>query len=112
MAFQLAALIEPQFAPAAQTALYTAPAGTLARIDSLSVVNTGTVAETISINIIPNAGSASAANLTTDTQAIQPKQTWNSPNEIGKVLLSGDAVSVIASTASVLAISCGGLLQS
>ena len=111
MAFQLSPIIEAQFAPATQTTLYTSPVGQYTRIDSLSVVNTGTVAETIGINVVANAGTAGASSLTTVGQSIQPNQTWNSPNEIGKVLAPGDFISVIASTGSVLVISAGGLIQ-
>jgi hypothetical protein len=108
-AFYLQQLIAAQRAPVSQTTMFTASA--ITRIDSISVTNTDTAVHTISINLVTLAGTASAANLTTDLQPIQPGQTWNSPNEVGKVLNSGDFISVIASTASVLTIAAGGLLM-
>lgn len=109
MAFTIFQLVAAQFAPVSQTTLYTAAA--LTRIDAVSVTNTDTVSRTISINLVTSGGSASAANLTTDLQTILPGQTWNSPNEIGKVLNSADFISVVASVASKLVICIGGLIQ-
>ena len=111
MSFQFIAIIEPQFAPNSQTTLFTQNAGQAVRIDSLSVCNTDSVAATISINLVPSGGSAGASNLTTKLQSITAGQTWNSPNEIGKVLFMGDFISVICSTASVASISAGGIVQ-
>lgn len=111
MSFQFLTLVEPHFMASSQTTVYTAGVGTQARIDSLSITNTDTAAVTISINLVPSGGSASSANLTTKAQSIQPAQTWNCPNEIGKVLSAGDFMSVISSTSSVAVISCGGILQ-
>jgi hypothetical protein len=111
VAFQLYQLIAAQEASNSQTTLFTCPTGTTTRIDALSVTNNDTAPHTISINLVTNAGSASAANLTTDAQVVLPGQTWNSPNEVGKVLNSGDFISVIASAASHLVIAAGGLLQ-
>lgn len=111
MSFQLYPIIEPQFAPSSQTTLFTQNVGAAVRIDSLSVCNTDSIAATISINLVPSGGSAGASNLTTKLQPIAAGQTWNSPNEVGKVLWPGDFISVICATASVAAISAGGILQ-
>lgn len=108
-AFYLQQLFAAQRAPNTQTTLYTATQTT--RIDAISVTNTDTATHTISINLVTLAGSASGANLTTDAQVIQPGATWNSPNEVGKVLNPGDFISVIASAASVLTIAGGGLIM-
>lgn len=108
-AFYLQQLIAAQRAPSAQTTMFTATQTT--RIDSVSVVNTDTAAHTISINLVSSGGSASAANLTTQAQVILPGQTWNSPNEVGKVLNAGDFISVVASAATSLNIVAGGLLM-
>jgi hypothetical protein len=109
VAYYFQQLIPAQRASNAQTTMFTA--FTTTRIDSLSVINTDTVAHTISINLVTTGGSASAANLTTDAQLILPGGTWNSPNEIGKILNVGDFISVIASAATVLNIVAGGMLM-
>lgn len=102
-----AEIIPAQFAPASQTTLYTSTA-LVTRIDKLTVTNNGTTAATISINLVAAGGSASAANRTTNAQAIAPGQTWNSPNEYGHYLMPGDAISVVASAATTLTIAAGG----
>lgn len=109
MAFTIFQLVAAQYAPNSQTTLYTAAA--ITRIDAVSVTNTDTTSHTISINLVTSGGSASGANLTTDLQTVLPGQTWNSSNEVGKVLNSGDFISVIASVASKMVLCIGGLIQ-
>ena len=111
MPFFFLTLVNTQYAPNAQTSMFAASAGQTVRIDALSVTNVDTVSRTISINLVPNGGSASAANLTTKAQSILPGQTWESPNEIGQVLTPGDFVSVIASAASALVLRISGVVQ-
>jgi hypothetical protein len=113
MAFYLQQIIAAQYAPNAQTTMFTqgGSTGTSTRIDALTVTNVDSVARTISINLVLSGGSASAANKTTSAQTIQPGQCWVSPNEVGKVLAPGDFISVVASAASALVISAGGIFQ-
>ncbi|GBQ20490.1 hypothetical protein ACLRDC_10745 [Gluconacetobacter sacchari] len=110
MSVQPVALIPAQAVPAATAALYTAPAGVVARIDSLGVCNVGTVPVAVTLYLVPSGGVAGPANATTFGQTILPGQTWNSPNEIGRVLQPGDAVAAQAGAAGALTISAGGLL--
>ena len=112
MASSVKEIVTAQYVPAVQTSLYTSPAGTWTRIDKLTVVNVSAGAQTVSINLVPSGGSASAANLSTQTRAIQPGETWNSPNEYGQVLNPGDALSVIASAGSDLVILAAGTVLS
>lgn len=92
--------------------MFTAPNGTIVRVDALTVTNIDTVPRTISINLVTFGGSAASSNLTTKAQAVPPGKSWLSPNEAGKVLGPGDFISVIASSASALVISAGGVVQS
>jgi hypothetical protein len=101
-------IIPAQYAPNAQTTLYVSGTGVTTRIDKLSVTNTDTVAQTISINLVPSGGAAGGSNLSTSAQSILPGQTWNSPNEYGHYLRPGDFISVLASVASKLVIYAGG----
>lgn len=112
MAFRFLTLIYSAYAANSQTTVYTAPISTQTRIDAISVTNNDTVVRTISINIVPSGGSASAANRTTNAQAIFPGQTWVSPNEAGQVLNAGDFISMIASAATALTVTASGVQQS
>lgn len=108
MASPLVEIVPSQFAPNAQTTLYTSAAGVTTRIDKLTVQNGDTISHTISINLVPSGGSAGASNLITNAQVVSAGQTWNSPNEYGQYLNPGDALSVIASIASKLVIAVAG----
>ncbi|MBB2205627.1 hypothetical protein [Gluconacetobacter takamatsuzukensis] len=110
MSVQPAALIPAQAVPGAVAALYTAPAGVIARIDSLGVCNVGTVPASVTLYLVPSGAAAGPATATTFSQAVLPGQTWNSPNEIGRVLQPGDAIVALASASGALTISAGGLL--
>jgi len=110
MPFTFLALIPAQYAPTSASAMAVAASPT--RIDALTVTNTDTVPRTVSINLVPTGISPSAANATTIDQCVLPGQTWVSPNEAGKVLRTSDAISVVASVANKLVISCSGTQQS
>ncbi len=99
-------IIPAQAAPTSQTTLYTSTL-VVTRIDKLTVINTGVVNVSISINIVPSGGSVGTSNLTTNAQTLIPKQSWNSPNEQGHYLNAGDFISVLASGAG-LTIIAGG----
>ncbi len=108
MASPVLEIVPAQYAPSAQTVLYTSPTGTTTRIDKLSVQNNDSSPHLISINLVPSGGSAGASNLTTNGQTVRPGQTWNSPNEYGHYLNPGDSISVLADAPSVLTIAAGG----
>jgi len=112
MAFYLSDLVPAQFVPNANTTMYTSPASTTTRIDALTVTNIDSVSHTITIHLVASGGSASSGNTTTFTQQVLAGQTWVSPNEIGKVLAPGDFISAIASAASQLVMSAGGVIWS
>lgn len=109
MPFSFIVLIAAQYAPTSASAM--AVGLTPTRIDTLTVTNTDTVPRTVSINLVPSGISPSAANTSTIDQAVLPGQTWVSPNEAGKVLGVGDAISVVASVANKLVIYASGTNQ-
>lgn len=100
-------IVNAQYAPNAQTTIYTSPAGTTTRIDKLTVTNQDSSVHTISINLVTSGDVAGTENRTTNAQAILAGTTWNSPNEYGHYLNPGDFISVIADAASVLTIAVG-----
>ncbi|MBB2200705.1 hypothetical protein [Gluconacetobacter tumulisoli] len=109
MSVQPVSIIPAQPVPAATTAVYTSPGGVVTRIDALGVCNVVAVPVQVTIYLVPSGGSAGPANVTSFNQTILPGQSWNSPNEVGKVLAPGDAIAVVATAAAALTISAGGL---
>ena len=90
------ALIESKDAPTSQTPQYTAT-NVKTIIDKFTGTNTTGAAITLSINLVPQGGSAGATNLIVDTKTVQPGQTYPFPEVIGHTLEDGDFISVIAS---------------
>ncbi len=111
MAFYLQNIVPAAFVPNANTTMYTSATATSTRIDALSVTNVDTAVHTITIHIVASGGAAGSGNTTTNAQPIQPGQTWVSPNEVGKVLNTGDFIVANASAASALVMSAGGMIQ-
>lgn len=100
-------LIPAKQAEAVQTAQYTATA-VKAIIDKFTVTNTSANNVTLSVNIIPNLGSAGAGNLILDARAIAPDETYTCPELVGQVLEAGNFISTLASAATSLTIRCSG----
>lgn len=111
MAFYFQQIVAAQFVPNANTTMFTCAGSSQVRIDALSVTNIDAVAHTITIHLVASGGSPGSANTTTSAQRIQPGQTWVSPNEVGMVLNTGDFISAVASAASQLVMSAGGIVQ-
>jgi hypothetical protein len=63
----------------------------------------------VTIYLVPVAASAAPSNTTTAAQTLYPGQTWNSPNEVGKVLLAGDALWAFSSVADAMTIMASGI---
>ena len=100
-------LIPAKQAENVQTAQYTANA-VKAIIDKFTATNTSGSNVTLSVNIIPNLGSAGADNLILDARAIAPDETYTCPELVGQVLEAGNFISTLASAATSLTIRCSG----
>lgn len=100
-------LIQPKQAEAVQTTQYTATA-VKAIIDKFTVTNTSANNVTLSVNLVPSGGAASAANLVMDARTIAPDETYTCPELVGHVLEAGQFISTLASAATSLTIRCSG----
>lgn len=100
-------LIPAKQAEASQTTQYTATA-VKAIIDKFTVTNTSANNVTLSVNLVPASGSASASNLIMDARAIAPDETYTCPELVGQVIEAGGFISTLASAATSLTIRCSG----
>lgn len=100
-------LIGPKQAEGIQTTQYTA-VNCKTLIDKFTITNTGVANVTMSVNLVPLAGSATAANLIVNLRSIAPKETYTAPELVGQMLEAGSFISTIASSAAVLTISVAG----
>ena len=100
-------LIEPKLAEATNTVQYTAT-GVNAIVDKFTVTNTGAAAATITVNLVTNLGTVSAANRIVASRNIDVGETYTCPELIGHVLKDADYISTVASAAGTLTIRASG----
>jgi hypothetical protein len=95
-----------QFAPNAQTTLYTA-SGVRAIVDKFTGFNATGAAVTLAINIAPNAGTAGASNVVV-LKSIAAGETYMFPEVVGQAIEAGGAISVVAGAANAIVIRSSG----
>jgi len=107
MAVILKNLIPAKVAENSQTTQYTASA-CKAILDKCTVTNPTAGAVPFSCNLVPLAGSASAANLIISAKSIAAGETYRCPELVGQVLEQGGFISTLAGSAAALTIRCSG----
>lgn len=107
MAVTVIPIIPAKLAEDAQTTQYTAVNCTTI-IDKFTGTNTSGANVTISVNIVPNGGTAGGTNLVVDTRTIAPNETYTFPELVGHVLPPSGFISTIAGTASAIVIRASG----
>ena len=101
-------LVAPVQMAATDTTQYTAPTGTRAIFDKVTVTNTDTSVRTFSVHLIQSGGSPGNSNLIIDARAVQPDETYLCPELVGQVLNAGAFLSTIASAATALTLRVSG----
>lgn len=107
MAITVVNIIPRKQAENAQTTQYTA-VNCKTIIDKFTATNTSAANVTLSVNLVPSAGSASTANLVIQARAIAPGETYTFPGLVGQTLEPGGFISTLASAATSLTISASG----
>jgi hypothetical protein len=77
-------------------------------IDKFTATNTSAGNESLSVNLIPNLGTAGDDNLIVDARMIAPGETYTFPELVGQVLDPSSFISTIASAATSLTIRASG----
>lgn len=90
-----------------QTTQYTA-VNCRCIIDKFTATNTSAGNESLSVNLVPNAGVAGVDNLIVDARMVAPGETYTFPELVGQVLDSGSLISTIASAPNTLTIRASG----
>jgi hypothetical protein len=101
-------LIPAKQAENAQTTQFTS-SNARTVIAAFTVTNTTAGAQTISVNLVPNGGSAGASNLIVSAKSVAAGETVSLSPLVSHVLESGGFISTIASAATSLTIRCSGL---
>lgn len=107
MAVSSKVLIQAKTAEASQTTQYTATNVT-AIIDKFTATNYSASAATLSVNLVPVAGSAGNNNLIVKTKTLLPSETYTFPEIVGHVISPNGFISTIAGTGSAINIRASG----
>ncbi|MDH2052535.1 hypothetical protein [Achromobacter marplatensis] len=86
---------------------YTAPAGTKATINNLSLTNTSAAVVTATLHRVPSGGTASASNMILSAFSLPVGSTYVPPQAIGLQLEAGMTLQALASAATSVTIAGG-----
>jgi hypothetical protein len=103
-----ACLIESQYAPSSQTALYTVQTGSAAIIDKFVAQNSSGGAVTLTVSLVPNGQSQGAANIIVNAQSLAAGANLDVTILQNNILALGDSISVAASSASAIVVRASG----
>ena len=101
-------LISAKYASNSDNTEYTAPGSTYTIIDKFTATNTDSSARTVSVNLIPSAGTVGASNLIISAFSIAAGATKDFSELQNQILNTGEAISVVASVASKVVIRASG----
>lgn len=105
MSVTASALIESKHAINAQTTEYTSATGTRTIIDKFT--GYGTLAATLTVNLVPSGGSAASTNVIV-AKTFAAGEAYTFPELVGHVLEPGDFISILCGTASAIVIRAAG----
>lgn len=101
-------LIAPQQLTNAAAIYYTST-NIKTRVDKMSLTNVDTNPHTVTMYLVPNAGSPGVTNTITKTRSIAAGTTWNSPDFVGQILNAGDTIQALADANTSVVISSAGV---
>jgi choline-glycine betaine transporter len=107
MSFTPDVLVESQFAPAAQTAIFNSPANTTCTVTSATVTNVDSASHTLSVWLVPSQQAPASSNELISGQVIPAGAAVHLVLE-GKNLLQGDSIWAEASAGNVLVLQISG----
>lgn len=89
--------------------LYTAPTNTTTIVKKLTVTNTSAGAVTVTIYLVPAAGTPGAANTVTSAKSIAAGATYEAYEAENHVLAAGDSLQALAGAATSLSLKASGI---
>lgn len=88
---------------------YTAPASTKARIDAMTLANTGAAAVTVTLHLVPNGGAADDSNVILKEKSIAAGESLTVREALGHWLEPGGTIQALASAAASVALVASGV---
>lgn len=90
---------------------YTTPVNTVSTISAMSVTNTTGSARTVTVHLVPNAGTATASNAVCSARTVSPGETFNVFGAIGQTMAAGGTIQALADAATALSLVASGYEQ-
>lgn len=87
---------------------YTTPANTLTTISACSATNTTATARTVTVYLVPNGGSATAANTVCSARVVAPGETFNVVGAIGQTMVAGGTLQALAEANTAISLVASG----
>ncbi len=87
---------------------YTVPAGAVTTITQASLVNSDVANRTVSVYVVPAAGTAGVSNIRIKSKVLVPNETWVPFAVIGKKMAAGSTVQAICDANSVVSFDLSG----
>ena len=100
-------LVTAAYASNTEATAYTTPAGVRTIVDKFTGYNSTAGAVSLTVKIVPNAGTAGASNVLA-VKSLAAGETYNFPEIVGHVMESGGFISVLAGAASAIVIRSSG----
>lgn len=110
MTVNISTLLEATQVANAQTTQYTVPPSTKVIIDKFTATNNTGATATLTVNLVPNAGAAAAANIVLAAKAIAANECYTCPELVGQILATGDFISTLSGTNNAITIRVSGRL--
>lgn len=88
---------------------YTAPTGVSTQIVQMLLVNTDSVARTISLYLVDDALTPTVPDTAFKSKTLQPNETWSPSNLLAWVVSPGGTIQAIADANSVVVIKASGI---
>ena len=107
MAVTIRALLDSKFAENAPTTQYTAPSGTRTIIDKITGTNVTAGVATLTINLVPAAGSAASSNQLV-SKSLAAGEAYTFPEVAGHILNASGFISTNCNVGSAVVIRVSG----
>ena len=87
---------------------YTVPANTITTISACSLTNSTATARTVTMHLVPNGGSANAANMILSARTVAPGETYNVASAIGQTIPAGASIQSLSDVAAAVTLIASG----
>lgn len=109
MATTNVSLVEGSLLTGVAVNYYSSPGNTVTIIKKVTVTNTTGSAQTVTIFLVPNGGTAQASNTVTSAKSVPAGGVYEAYECEGHVLQAGDSLQALASSGASLTLKASGL---